>query len=51
MKLNECIICPKEDYLKRICKKRDYPFNTPKLKYLNEKAQCIERIKLLKKKS
>lgn len=42
-KIAECVLCNKPDYLKRICKYRDWPFNEPKIKYLDINARCSKR--------
>lgn len=47
--VNECIDCPKPEYLKNCCSKQDFPHSHAKLKYKDVDCNCEERMKLMKK--
>ena len=47
--VNECVDCPKPDYLKCICNKQDFPHSHAKLRYKDVDCNCGERMLLMKK--
>jgi len=36
----DCVLCNLPEYLKSICKFRDYPFNEAKTEYLDKNGRC-----------
>lgn len=42
----ECLDCPKSDWLKSICSKRDFPYQHARLKHKDIYCNCGEKIRL-----